>query len=135
MIEEQLYREALLDIYKNPPNRGELLRPDFEAKLLNPLCGDEIKIQVELANSETQKEKRKIGKAVFSGNGCAISQASASLLAEFIEGKKLSEIQEIGSDDILKLLGITPTPARMGCALLSLDTLRKALKDAIIERS
>ena len=121
MIEDPLYRESLLEIYRNPTNRGEIAKPDLEAKLVNPLCGDEVRIQIELANGKIIK------RAVFSGNGCAISQASASLLAESIQGKKLSDVNKLRGNDILKLIGMNPSPSRMGCALLSLEVLMEAL--------
>lgn len=124
MIEEDLYLDTLLDVARDPKNRGSIANPDFEAKRLNPLCGDEVRIQVEI-----QKEKGSIEKAVFSGSGCAISQASASLLAEKIEGKSLAEVKFLKSDDILELLGINPSPARLKCALLSLEVLMEALKN------
>lgn len=122
MIEDQIYREALLEVFQNPKNRGEISNPDLEAKLLNPLCGDEVKLQIKLGKGKV------IEKAFFSGNGCAISQASASLLAEKIEGKKLSETRKLEANDILELIGIDPTPARLKCALLSLEVLMEALK-------
>ena len=121
MIEDPLYRESLLEIYRNPTNRGEIAKPDLEAKLVNPLCGDEVRIQIELANGKIIK------RAVFSGNGCAISQASASLLAESIHGKKLSDVNKLRGNDILKLIGINPSPSRIGCSLLSLEVLMEAL--------
>ena len=121
MIEDPLYRESLLEIYRNPTNRGEIAKPDLEAKLVNPLCGDEVRIQIELANGKIIK------RAVFSGNGCAISQASASLLAESIQGKKLSDVNKLRGNDILELIGINPSPSRIGCALLSLEVLMEAL--------
>ncbi|OGY25682.1 MAG: SUF system NifU family Fe-S cluster assembly protein [Candidatus Woykebacteria bacterium RBG_16_43_9] len=120
-MEEQLYREALLEIYRNPTNRREITKPDLEAKLVNPLCGDEVKLQIKL-------EKGTVKKAAFSGNGCAISQASASLLAESIQGKKLSDVNKLRGNDILELIGINPSPSRVGCALLSLEVLMEALK-------
>ena len=128
MMEDQLYRESLLEIYRNPTNRGEITKPDLEAKLVNPLCGDEIRIQIELATSKSQIASRQIRRAVFSGNGCAISQASASLLAESIQGNKLSDVNKLRGNDILELIGINPSPSRVGCALLSLEVLMEALK-------
>ena len=129
MIEDQLYRETLLDIFRNPKNRGQIAKPDLEARLVNPLCGDEIKLQLQLVDSSKQQAaSRIIKKAVFSGNGCAISQASASLLATYIEGKSLVEVKKLAAKDMIRLIGIKPTPARIGCALLSLEVLREALK-------
>lgn len=120
MLDEQIYRESLLDAFKNPQNRGRISKPDLEAKMVSPLCGDEVSLQIKL-------EDGRVEKAVFSGNGCAISQASASLLAESIVRKELPEIDKLKTGDILKLIGINPTPARLGCALLSLGVLKKAL--------
>lgn len=122
MIEDLLYREELLEVFQNPKNRGKIANPDLEAKLLNPLCGDVVTLQIKLNGGKV------VQKAVFSGNGCAISQASASLLAENIEGKNLEQIRKLKSNDILALVGINPTPARMKCALLSLDVLMEAIK-------
>ena len=122
-MENQLYRDTLLEVAQNPRNKEELPNPDLEAKLLNPLCGDEVKIQIKIQNPGS-----KIQKAAFSGNGCAISQAAASLLAEYIIGKSVDEIKDLNSDDILKMIGINPSPARLGCALLSLNVLKEALK-------
>jgi|SRR3990167_7851799 len=124
MMEDQLYRESLLEIYRNPTNRGEIAKPDLEAKLVNPLCGDEVKLQIKL-------EKGTVKKAAFSGNGCAISQASASLLAESIQGKKLSDVNKLRGNDILELIGINPSPSRVGCALLSLEVLMEAIRDGV----
>lgn len=120
MLDDQIYRETLLDAFKNPQNRGKISKPDFEAKMVNPLCGDEVRLQIKL-------EDGRVEKAVFSGNGCAISQASASLLVGSIENRKLSEIRKLNGSDILKLIGINPTPARLNCALLSLEVLMEAI--------
>lgn len=121
MIEDQLYRQELLEILRNPQNRGTLQDPDLEATLDNPLCGDEIRLQIKLNGS-------RIERALFSGGGCAISQVSADLLAQSIEGKSLTQIKKLETNDILKLLGISPTPARMKCATLSLEVLKNALQ-------
>lgn len=129
MIEDQLYRETLLEIYRNPTNRGEITKPDLEAKLVNPLCGDEVKLQIKLKRGEI------VEKALFSGNGCAISQASAALLAESIQGKKLSSVNKLRGNDILELIGISPSPSRIGCALLSLEVLMEAIRDGSKSKS
>src|SRR3989344_575358 len=128
MIEDQLYRETLLDIYRNPKNKGELLNYDIEVYDLNPLCGDEIKLRIKLVNSNGEKVKERIiEKAVFSGNGCVISQVSAEILTEYIKGKNLEELKNLKSTELLKMVGIKPPPARLNCALLSLIVLKKAL--------
>jgi len=128
-MKEELYREALLEIFKNPPNKGEIHNPDLQARLVNPLCGDEIRLQLQLAENKKQKAENKIiKKAVFSGNGCAISQASASILASYIEGKSIKKVKKLDSSKVLKLVGIFPSPARLKCVLLSLEVLKLALK-------
>jgi len=128
MIEDQLYRETLLDLYRNPKNKGELLNYDIEVYDLNPLCGDEIKLRIKLVNSNGEKVKERIiEKAVFSGNGCVISQVSAEILTEYIKGKNLEELKNLKSTELLKMVGIKPPPARLNCALLSLIVLKKAL--------
>lgn len=119
-MDEQLYREAILERYANLLNQGEIDKPDFEATLLNPLCGDEVKLQLKV-------KKEIIEKARFSGNGCALSQVSASLLAEYVEGKTLTEAKNFDSKALLNLLGINPTPSRLKCVLLSRETLKKSL--------
>src|SRR5260221_14594589 len=122
MMEDKLYREALLDRLSSAVNQGVLERPDREARLVNPLCGDEVLIQMIVKNGLIEQ-------ALYSGNGCAISQVSASFLAEKIEGKSLAEVKKLKNNDILKLLGINPGPSRLKCALLSLQVLKKALND------
>ena len=146
MIEDQLYREAILDIFRNPKNRGEIQKPDLEARLMNSLCGDEIQIQLKLKTTANRlqttakKKERKtvvrspnavVESAAFTGNGCAISQASASLLASHIEGRQLSEVKKLEASDVLKLIGITPSPARLKCALLGLEVLKEAIRKAV----
>lgn len=119
-MKTDLYREVLLERLANPVNQGVLEKPDLEARLVNPLCGDEILLQLKVINGVIEQ-------AVYSGNGCAISQVSASFLAEKIEKKKLSEVVKMRKSDILFLLGIKPGPARLKCVLLSLEVLRKAV--------
>lgn len=121
MIDQNLYREALLERLGNPVNRGVLNKPDREARLVNPLCGDEVLLQLRIKNGIVEQ-------AVYSGNGCAISQVSASFLTEQIEGKQLAELKKISKNDIFNSLGIKPSPARLKCALLSLEVLEKLLK-------
>ena len=128
MIEEQLYRETLLEVVRNPQNRGEIKEADLEARMVNPLCGDEVTIQIKL-------KRDIIDKAVFLGNGCAISQASASLLAKKIEGKSLAKVNKLKSNDIIKIIGVSPNPARLKCAVLSLDVLKETIKDALQSKS
>ncbi|RMF91366.1 MAG: SUF system NifU family Fe-S cluster assembly protein [Nitrospinota bacterium] len=114
---DDFYRENILDHYKNPRNFGTLEHPDISYQDSNPLCGDEIRIDLKL-------EGDKVAAVRFSGHGCAISQASASMLTEMIEGKTLEEIKQIGKEDILENLGIPLGPVRLKCALLALKVLK-----------
>jgi len=125
-LKDQLYREEILDLWRNPVNYGEIDKPDIEAKALNPLCGDEIKIQLKL-QSKSGGRNPKISLVKFSGNGCVISQVSASILTKMIEGKTISEAGKIGKEEILKVLGISPGPARLKCVILALSVFKRAL--------
>jgi nitrogen fixation NifU-like protein len=112
-----LYREIILDHYRNPRNRGTLDPHDYSAEDVNPLCGDEIHIDVRMADGKVDEIK-------FSGRGCAVSQASASILTELVEGMTLDEVKALTKDDLLEEIGIPVSPARMKCALLSLKVLK-----------
>jgi nitrogen fixation NifU-like protein len=115
---DDLYREVIIDHYKNPIYRGELDPCDIRFEDENPLCGDHIRIDVRVS------EDGRVSEAAFSGHGCAISQASADLLLESIIGKSLDEVKELGKQDVLDLLGIELGPVRLKCALLSLKVLK-----------
>ena len=115
---DDLYRELIIDRYKNPLYRGELDPHDISFEDDNPLCGDHIRIDLRVDGDERDTE------AVFDGRGCAISQASADLLVESIQGKTLEEIKELSKEDLLDLLGIELGPVRLKCALLSLKVLK-----------
>ncbi len=115
---DDLYRELILDRYKNPRRRGVLDPHDFSYEDDNPLCGDRIRIDVRVGADG------RITEAAFSGTGCAISQASADLLTESIVGKTLDEVKALTKDDILDMLGIELGPVRLKCALLSLKVLK-----------
>jgi len=115
---EDLYREVIIDHYKNPQYRGKLEPHDISFEDDNPLCGDHIRIDLRI-----DKDGR-INEARFDGQGCAISQASADLLTESIIGKPLEEIKSLNKQDILDLLGIDLGPVRLKCALLSLKVLK-----------
>lgn len=115
---DDFYRELILDHYKNPRHKGKLEPNDFSFEDSNPLCGDQIRIDVRLDADQRVKE------VAFTGRGCAISQASASLLTESIVGKPLAEVKQLTREDILELLGIELTPARLKCAMLSLKVLK-----------
>lgn len=118
-----IYRDALLERLNNPINQRSLNKPDLSARLVNPLCGDEVLLQLRV-------KKETIEQAAYSGNGCAISQVAASILVEKIEGRKLSEIKKFTENDILDSLGVSLGPARLKCALLSLQVLQKALNES-----
>jgi nitrogen fixation NifU-like protein len=115
---DDMYREVILDHFKNPRNRGTLDPHDFSYEDENPLCGDKLRIDVRLDENQRVKD------VAFMGRGCAISQASASMLTEAIQGKSLEEVKALTKDDILDLLGIDLGPVRLKCALLSLKVLK-----------
>lgn len=117
---DALYRDFILDHYRNPRNAGTLERPDASFEDLNPLCGDKIRMDLRIRDGVVEDVK-------FKGRGCAISQASASLLTESIKGKKIAEIDAIGKGDVLADLGISISAARLKCALLGLKVLKQAL--------
>lgn len=115
---DDLYREQIIDRYQNPLFKGELDPNDISFEDSNPLCGDEIRIDLRVDERDLVQE------AVFSGHGCAISQASADLLMERIQGKSLDEVKTLTKEDILEMLGIELGPVRLKCALLSLKVLK-----------
>lgn len=118
---DDLYREMILEHYKNPIHKGELEHSEHSYEDENPVCGDFIHMDLKV------DEKGVIQDAVFSGHGCAISQASADLLLETVIGKKLEEVQKMTSQDIIDLLGIELGPVRLKCALLPLKVMKAAL--------
>ena len=122
---DELYRDEILEHYRHPHNFGTLEEPDAVQEGSNPLCGDRITLMLGISEAGIVDE------VAFTGRGCAISQASASMLTDEIKGKPLTEIARLGSKDILDTLGIPISPARLKCALLSLDTLRRALADRV----
>jgi nitrogen fixation NifU-like protein len=114
---EDFYREHILDHYKNPRNRGELDHPDITYTDSNPLCGDELRLDLSVRDGRVSDVK-------FSGHGCSISQASASMLTERIKGRTLDEIKGVSREDVLEDLGIDLGPVRLKCALLALKVLK-----------
>jgi nitrogen fixation NifU-like protein len=119
-LSSDFYRELILDYYRNPRNFGKLDPHDIEAKDLNPLCGDEIEMQIRVS-----PDKDKIEEIRFIGKGCAISLASASMLTEMAKGKPLEWVKELSREDILKMLGTSDLgPARIKCAMLSVKVLK-----------
>ena len=122
MTSSAMYREHILDLYKHPHNFGNLENATHKHKEYNPLCGDEVEIQLEIKNNLIENVK-------FIGRGCTISIASASLLTDNIKGKNFAEVKNISKDDILNMLNIPISPGRIKCVLLSLEALRKAIND------
>lgn len=117
---DSLYREAILDHFRNPRNKGVLEPADFTYEDVNPLCGDEIRIDV-------RTDGERVTDVRFSGRGCAISQAAASILMEMVEGRPLEEVKAISREDLLDELAVPISPARMKCAMLGLKVLKAGL--------
>jgi nitrogen fixation protein NifU and related proteins len=116
---DDMYREVILEHFKNPGYKGQLDPHDFSYEDENPLCGDHIRVDLRVDENDLVTD------AAFSGHGCAISQASADLLLESIIGKPLSEVKQLRKEDVLELLGIEELgPVRLKCALLSLKVLK-----------
>jgi nitrogen fixation NifU-like protein len=120
---EDFYRENILDHYRNPRNKGRLEHPTHTHEEHNPLCGDVIRIDLHV------NEDNVIDQVRFDGHGCAISQASASMLTEMVQGKTLDEAKALSKEDILEALGIEIGPVRLKCALLSLKVLKADVYD------
>lgn len=114
---EDLYRDNIIDHYQNPRNYGVLDQPDITYEDSNPVCGDEIRMDLKVHDG-------RVVDARFQGHGCSISQASASMLTEEIIGKTLEEVKQIDKHYLLQLLGIPLGPVRLKCALLSLKVLK-----------
>jgi nitrogen fixation NifU-like protein len=117
---DQLYREVILDHYKNPRGHGLLDAPDAQAEGQNPLCGDEITVSLRF-DGDT------IADVGFEGRGCAISQAATSMLTEIVVGRNADEIARMPKEELLEEIGIPLTPVRLKCAILGLTTLKLAL--------
>lgn len=115
-----LYREAILDHYKRPRRKGHLENPDVQVREHNPFCGDEITIELKMADGQ-------ISDASFDGRGCAISQATASMLMEDIVGTPITEVEQWDQEFILDMLGIEIGPVRMKCALLALNAIKTGI--------
>jgi nitrogen fixation NifU-like protein len=117
---DELYREVILDHYKNPRGHGVIEPADAEAEGMNPLCGDEVAISVSFDGD-------RIDDVRFQGRGCAISQAATSMLMEMVKGRTATEVAEMSREELLEEVGIPLTPIRLKCALLGLGVLKVAL--------
>jgi nitrogen fixation NifU-like protein len=120
-MDDYMYREQIIDLYENPLNFGALESPDFSYEEDNPLCGDVIRISVKLDDNDHVVDVK------WEGEGCAISQASASLLTEEIKGLSIDEIKDFSKEQLLDLLGIQLSMTRVKCALLSLKVLKSGV--------
>lgn len=115
-----IYRENIIDHFQSPRNHGEMQNPDVKHKEFNPLCGDQIEMSLKITDGIIIEIK-------FIGKGCAISQASTSMLTEFVKNKPLYDAERISKDEIVAMLNIPISPVRLKCALLGLDTLQNAI--------
>ncbi len=119
---EEIYRQNILDHYRSPRNFKKLKKIDARAEVSNPSCGDRFDVELAIGQDGRIKD---IG---FSGSGCAISMAAASMLSEQVVGRKAQEVRALDRKFVLDLLGIDPGPSRLRCALLGLETVHKALE-------
>lgn len=117
---DELYRENILEHYQHPRNKGTLEDADITYEDANPLCGDRIRMDFKIRDGRIEKVR-------FSGTGCSISQAAASMMAERIEGKTLEEVKALGREDVLEMIGIELGPVRLKCALLALKTIKAGI--------
>ena len=114
---EEMYRENILDHYQHPRHHGTIAVPDVTFEDGNPLCGDRLRMDFKIVDG-------KIADVAFSGHGCSISQASASMLCERVVGQSLEDVKKLTREDVLEMLGIELGPVRLKCALLALKTLK-----------
>jgi nitrogen fixation NifU-like protein len=114
---DDLFRENILEHYRHPTHRGTIDHPDISYEDANPLCGDRIRVDLNVKDGKIETIR-------FSGHGCSISQAAASMLCEAVEGKSLEDVKKLSRDDVLDMLGIELGPVRLKCGLLALKTLK-----------
>jgi nitrogen fixation protein NifU and related proteins len=127
-MSSDMYKEIILDYYKNPRNRGTMESPDSKARDSNPLCGDVVEMQLKFSDGKVSDIK-------FNGDGCAISQASASMLTELVMGKSIEDVRKIDKTALLENLGSPNLGAvRIKCALLPLKVMKTAVYDYLGEK-
>lgn len=119
-MSDDLYRQIILEHYKNPKNKGKMLVPDITIQDENPLCGDKLEIHLKIKENKLQDIS-------FEGKGCALSIATASILTDEIKGKNLEDIKKLTREDIYAMLGIDVNPGRNKCVMLSLTTIKKGI--------
>lgn len=124
---DNIYQDIILDHYQNPKNFGTLKNPSVTHEEMNAFCGDKIRMEIKIRNDQ-------IDEVAFSGQGCVISVASASLLTDHIKNKKVSDIIKMSKEDVSNLLNISLSPTRLKCAWLSWEVLQKALKKYTIKK-
>ncbi len=115
------YRERILDHYQHPRHWGHLMAPDRVGEAENPLCGDRVRVELRLNGAGT------VAEAAFTGEGCVIALAAASMLMEHIQGRPLEELRRLGETDVVQWLGMDLRPARRACARVALEALKTAL--------
>jgi nitrogen fixation NifU-like protein len=118
---DELYRDLILDHYRSPRNRGVIVEPDVDLIQHNPVCGDEIRLTAKIVDG-------RVSSIEFTGQGCSISQASASMLTDMVTGRDIEEPNERLMEDLMALKGVSKYPVRVKCAVLAWDTLQKALE-------
>lgn len=120
MYEQELYRQEILEHYRHPQNFGRLKKSSYQSYMVNPLCGDEMDLQLRMERGQVKNVK-------FMGRGCALSIASASLFTEQLKGKSLAQLKKLTARSVLKNLGVPIGPARRKCALLVSDALQEII--------
>ena len=121
-INDQMFREDIMEIYKNPSNRGIMNNPTVSVLEVNPFCGDEVNLQLKISEGKIEEIK-------FIGSACMVSTVSSSLLTEAVTGKSLEEVKRFQKDDLLKIINLNLTTSRVKCATLALEALQKAIKE------
>ena len=119
---DELYRDNILDHYNNPRNSGHLEHPSVEADGVNPLCGDELHVELKVVDGVVEDVR-------YQGRGCAISQAAASMLSDAVKGRKVEDVERMGKEDVLDELGIPRTPIPLPCARRSVGVHKVALAE------